>query len=260
MSEKDTKKETLDEDICQYATRLGDDAIILGHRISEWVSRGPFLEEDIALGNVSLDYIGRARMYYTYAAELSGDGKTEDDFAYLRGERDFQNHLINELPRGDFAYTIARQLLVDAFNTYYLAALTTSNDKTLAAIAEKGVKETKYHLRRSRDWTLRLGDGTQESHKRIQAAIDDIWGFTHELFEHDELERRLIDLGIGVDASLFKDQWLSDVTAVLEQANLVVPTQEWAVRGGRDGYHTENLGHILTEMQFIHRTYPGCQW
>jgi len=265
MSANDLKKSELKQDdlkqaIVNYAVRLGDDAIVLGHRNSEWVSNGPFLEEDIALGNVALDYIGRARMFYSYAAELSGDDKTEDDFAYLRDEREFQNFLINELPRGDFAYTIVRQLFVDVFNTYYLAALIESSDETLAAIAAKGAKETKYHLRRSRDWTLRLGDGTEESHNRMQAAIDDLWGYTHELFEHDALEQRLIDAGIAVDASVFKDQWMADVKAVLEEATLVVPDVEWAVRGGREGYHTENLGHLLTEMQFVYRSYPNSQW
>lgn len=250
----------LKQDIIDYAVRLGDDALILGHRISEWVSNGPFLEEDLALGNVSLDFLGRARLFYTYAAELSGDGKTEDDFAYLRNERQFQNYLIAELPRGDFAYTMARQLLVDVYNTHFLAALKRSGDETLAAIAVKGAKESKYHLRRSRDWTLRLGDGTGESHQRMQQGIDEVWGYSHELFEHDELEQRLIDAGIAVEASRFRDQWLADVTAILEEATLTVPAGDWAVRGGRQGYHTEYLGHVLTELQFVHRSYPNCQW
>ncbi len=250
----------LHQDLIDYTVRLGDDAIVLGHRVSEWVSKGPFLEEDIALGNVALDYIGRARMYYNYAAELTGNGKTEDDFAYLRNERQFQNYLINELPRGDFGYTIARQLLLDVYYTHYLSALKTSKDETLAAIAAKAIKETRYHLRRSTDWTLRLGDGTEESHQRIQAAVNDLWGYTHEIFEHDELEQRLIEAGIAVDASSFKNQWLADVTRVLEKATLTVPKTEWVVRGGREGYHTENLGHLLTEMQFVHRAYPNSVW
>ncbi|NIB40905.1 phenylacetate-CoA oxygenase subunit PaaC [Pseudomaricurvus alkylphenolicus] len=250
----------LKQDTINYTVRLGDDALILGHRISEWVSNGPFLEEDIALGNVSLDFIGRARMFYTYAADLSGEGKTEDHFAYMRNEREFQNYLINELPRGDFAYTIARQLFVDTYNHYFLTALTKSSDENLAAIAAKAVKETKYHLRRSTDWTLRLGDGTEESHKRMQAGIDDVWGYTKELFEHDELEQRLIDAGIAVDATRFKDQWLADIAAVIKEATLEMPDGEWAVRGGREGYHTENLGHILTELQYLHRCYPNSEW
>lgn len=250
----------MNQDLIQYAVRLGDDALVLGHRISEWVSNGPFLEEDIALGNVSLDFIGRARMYYGYAAELSGDGKTEDDFAYLRGEREFQNYLINELPRGDFAQTMARQLVIDIFNSHHLKALCKSADSTLAAIAAKGLKETKYHLRRSHDWTLRLGDGTEESHRRMQTAIDEVWGYTHELFEQDDLERRLSDAGIAVDTSLLREPWREEISAVLRKATLKVPEDSWAVRGGREGYHTENLGHLLTELQFVHRAYPGCQW
>ncbi len=254
-----TEKE-LQQDIINYAIRLGDDSLTLGHRVSEWVSNGPFLEEDIALGNVALDYIGRARMYYGYAAELSSDKKTEDTFAFLRGEREFQNYLINELPRGDFAYTISRQLIIDSYNVHFLNHLGQSVDKNLAAIAAKAIKETRYHLRRSRDWTLRLGDGTEESHKRIQKAFDALWGYTHELFEADALEQRLIDAGIAVDVGAIKAQWLTDVGTVLKQATLATPEDNWAVRGGREGYHTENLGHLLTEMQFLHRSYPGCRW
>lgn len=253
------------QDIMQYATRLGDDSIILGHRISEWVSNGPFLEEDIALGNVALDYIGRARMYYSYAAEVHNaqggeTSKSEDDFAYMRDEREYQNHLINELPRGDFAYTILRQLLVDVYNAHYLEALKLSTDKTLAAIAHKAAKETVYHNRRSKEWTLRLGDGTSESNERMQNAVDDLWGYTHEMFEQDELEQRLVAVGIAVDCASFKQAWLKDVSAILEQATLKVPEVQWAVRGGREGYHTESLGHILTEMQFVHRSMPGAKW
>jgi len=250
----------LKQAIITYAVRLGDDALVLGHRISEWVSHGPFLEEDIAQGNVALDFIGRSRMYYTYAADLTGNDKTEDDFAYLRSEREFQNHLINELPRGDFAYSTARQLMLDVYHSHYLSALMNSKDETLAAIAAKGVKETRYHLRRSKDWVLRLGDGTEESHQRLQAAVDDIWGYTDELFEHDLLEQSLIKAEIAVDASLFKDQWLAEVSEILTAATLTVPTTEWAVRGGREGYHTENLGHLLTELQHVHRCYPNSQW
>jgi len=255
MSDNDLKQATLD-----YALRLGDDSLVLGQRISEWVSNGPFLEEDIAYGNVALDYIGRARMYYGYAAELAADGRSEDDFAYLRNEREFRNYLINELPRGDFAFSQMRQLLVDIFNTGFLAVLAESQDPTLAAIAAKAIKETRYHLRRSREWILRLGDGTEESHRRAQKAVDDLWGYTHELFEPDEMEQRLVDAGIGVDTAALKTQWKQSVAAVLGEATLALPEDGWAVRGGRVGYHTENLGHLLTELQSIHRAYPGCQW
>lgn len=255
MSDEDLKQATLD-----YTLRLGDDALVLGQRISEWVSNGPFLEEDIAYGNVALDYIGRARMYYGYAAELAADGRSEDDFAYLRSEREFRNYLINELPRGDFAYSQVRQLLVDQFNTAFLDRLVESRDATLAAIAAKGIKETRYHLRRSREWVLRLGDGTAESRRRAQKGLDDLWGYTHELFEPDALEQRLAKAGIGVDTAALKSQWQQAVAATLGEATLNLPQEEWAVRGGRTGYHTEYLGHLLGELQSIYRSYPGCRW
>ena len=244
----------------EYTLRLADDSLILGHRLTEWTSHGPFLEEDIALSNVALDYLGRARMYYGYAAELSADGKTEDDFAYLRDEREFRNLLINELPRGDFAYSMVRQLFVDVFNSLYLPKLMQSNDATLAAVAAKGIKETQYHLRRSRDWTLRLGDGTAESHQRMQKAINSLWGYTHELFELDELEQLLVDQGVGVDSVALRAEWLAAVESILSEATLSRPEDDWVVKGGRTGYHTENLGHLLTEMQFLHRSNPGCEW
>lgn len=262
MSNKQTTEQVLN-----YATRLGDDALVLGHRISEWVSNAPFLEEDIAIGNVALDYIGRARMFYSYAAELANsltdddsNSKTEDDFAFLRNEREYQNYLINELPKGDFAFTIVRQLIIDIYNQYYLEALKSSTDKTLAAIAEKSAKETQYHCRRSKEWTLRLGDGTEESQQRMQRALDDIWGFTHELFEQDALEQDLVAKGIAVDSQRFKSAWLEDISDILTQAKLSVPNQDWVVRGGREGYHTENLGHLLTEMQFVYRSFPNAAW
>ena len=244
----------------EYAIRLGDDSVVLGHRISEWVSYGPFLEEDIAYGNVALDYIGRARMFYTYAAELADDGRTEDDFAYMRSDRDYHNLLLMEMPRGDFAYSQVRQLLADAYYTVLLPELVQSKDETLAAIAAKAIKETKYHLRRSRDWVLRLGDGTEESQKRTQKAVDQLWGYTHELLDMDETEQLLADNGIGVDVSKLRDAWFKLVSEILTEATITVPEDSWAVRGGRTGYHTENLGHMLTEMQIVHRSYPGCEW
>ena len=255
MNSNELKQATID-----YAVRLGDDSVILGHRLSEWTSRGPFLEEDIALGNVALDFLGRARFFYSYAAELAGNDKTEDDYAYLRDERQFQNQLILELPNGDFAVTMARQFLVDVYNTHYLDQLRKSADSQIAAIAHKAVKETSYHLRRSRDWVRRLGDGTEESHGRMQKAFADLWGYTHELFEQDELELNLVDQGIAANAAIIRDWWLEKVEGTLKESTLAMPTSEWAVRGGRAGYHSENLGHILTEMQYVHRAYPGCKW
>ena len=252
--------DTIKDATLEYAIRLGDDANVLGHRISEWVSRGPFLEEDIAYANVALDYIGRARMFYDYASKLANDGRTEDDFAYMRDDRQYRNLLLMEMPRGDFAYSQVRQLIVDVYYSLLLPQLMESKDDTLAAIAAKAIKETRYHLRRSRDWVLRLGDGTEESHRRAQSALDSLWGYTHEMFEMDETEQLLADSGIGVDTSKLRDEWHRQVSRIFTEATLSVPEDGWAVRGGRIGYHTENLGHILTEMQFVHRSYPGCQW
>jgi ring-1,2-phenylacetyl-CoA epoxidase subunit PaaC len=250
----------LNEATLQYAVRLGDDALILGHRLSEWCSKAPFLEEDLALTNVALDYIGRARMFYSYAAKLSGDGRSEDSFAYLRDCREFTNLLLHELPRGDFAFTMARQYLVDEYALAFMHALLDSSDQQLAGIAAKTVKESKYHLRRSRDWILRLGDGTAESHQRLQTAVDDLWGYTHELFELDELETSLVAAGIAVDSSALKPAWAAAVRTTLDEATIVVPADGWSVRGGRQGMHTESLGHLLSELQFMQRAYPGLEW
>ncbi len=255
MAEQNTRQDTL-----EYAQRLGDDAVVLGHRLSEWCSNAPFLEEDLALANTALDFIGRARMYYGYAAELADDGRTEDDFAYLRDQRDYRNLLLHELPRGDFAFTQARQYFIDVYNLLFLEELQQSADERLAAIAAKAVKESRYHLRRSRDWMLRLGDGTEESHRRTQTAVDNLWGYTHELFELDPLEQRLVDAGVAVDVAALRDPWREQVSTLLDEATLQQPADDWAVRGGREGYHTENLGHLLTEMQALHRAYPGCSW
>jgi ring-1,2-phenylacetyl-CoA epoxidase subunit PaaC len=248
------------EAIRDYAVRLGDDALVLGHRLSEWCSYGPFLEEDLALTNVALDFIGRARMFYAYAAELTGGDCSEDSFAYSRDCRDFRNLLIHELPRGDFAFTMVRQYLVDQYMLPYMEQLQHSADETLAAIAGKAVKESRYHLRRSRDWVLRLGDGTEESHRRMATALEDIWGFTPELFEMDDLETMLAVSGVGVDSTALKADWEAAVQATLAEATLTAPEGGWAVRGGRRGDHTEHLGHLLAELQFVQRAYPGLQW
>lgn len=253
----DTKSK---EAIKQYAIRLGDDALVLGHRLSEWCSYGPFLEEDLALTNVALDFIGRARMFYSYAAELAADGSTEDTYAYTRDCREFSNLLINELPRGDFAFSMARQYLVDVYNLAYMEALQLSADETLAAIAGKAVKESRYHLRRSHDWMLRLGDGTDESRQRLQRAVDELWGYTPELFALDALEQGLVAAGIGVDAVTLRPAWEQAVSATLAEATLQQPAGDWEVSGGRRGIHTESLGHMLSELQFMQRAYPGLRW
>jgi ring-1,2-phenylacetyl-CoA epoxidase subunit PaaC len=244
----------------QYAIRLGDDALIHGHRLSEWCSRGPFLEEDLALTNVALDFLGRARLFYGYAAELADSTYSEDDLAYRRDTREFTNALIYELPRGDFAFTMARQFLIDVFNLAFLTPLQTSADAQLAAIAGKAVKESRYHLRRSQQWMLRLGLGTAESHQRLQEAINELWGYTAELFESDALNAELCAAGIAVDLPALKPAWESQVREVLTAADTRIPEDDWQAGGGRQGKHTEWLGHLLCELQFLQRAYPGLEW
>ena len=243
-----------------YTLGLADDSLVLGQRLSEWCSHAPFLEEDVALANVALDYIGRARMFFGYAAELDGAGRDEDALAYLRDCRQYRNLLILELPRGDFAFSTARQFLVDAFQLPFLEALCASRDPQLAAIAGKAVMESRYHYRRSRDWILRLGDGTAESHRRLQSALEEIWGYTHEMFRAGAAEQGLVEAGIAPDRIALRSRWDALVTPVLEEATLKRPPDTWSVDGGRDGIHTEHLGHLLAELQFLQRTYPGLQW
>lgn len=246
--------------VADYAIRLGDDALILGHRLSEWCSRGPFMEEDLALTNVALDYLGRARMFLGYGAQLRGGECTEDTLAYLRDCREFTNLLINELPRGDFAFTMVRQYLLDEHALLFLDAMRHSSDPELAAIAAKALKETQYHQRRSREWMLRLGDGTEESQRRLQQALEDIWGYVPELFAMDALERELADAGIAVDREALAGPWREAVQATFAETEVTLPADDWQVEGGRTGYHTEHLGHLLSELQFLQRAYPGLQW
>ena len=246
--------------LLNYCIALGDDSLTLGHRLSEWCRNGPFLEEDLALTNVSLDFMGRARLFYGYAAEVEGQGRSEDDLAYLRDCREYRNFLINELPNGDFAFTMARQLMVDSFDMGFFEGLTRSSDSMLAAIAAKAIKESRYHLRRSQDWIIRLGDGTQESHERTQNAFNQLWGYAAEMFEISEEEQQLVDAGIAVDRTALKEDWTTGMHAVLKQATLEIPAQDWAIGGGRDGQHTEHLGFLLAELQFLQRSYPGQQW
>ena len=245
-------------EISQYAVRLGDDALITAQRLCEWSSRAPTLEEDLALANVGLDYLGRARMCYSYAGELLG--KTEDQLAYLRDPREFENAMIVELPRGDFAFTMVRQYLLDEFESRFFTALANSTDARLAAIAQKTVKEVRYHLRRSLEWMKRLGLGTAESNDRSQQALDELWGYVDELFEMDALEKALMTSGAGVDKATLRADWNAVVKNTLLTVGLSVPSHDWQVRGGRSGVHTEHLGHLLTELQYLQRAYPGLAW
>ncbi len=248
------------QDLVNYAIALGDDSLTLGHRLSEWSSNAPFLEEDLALSNVALDFIGRAMMFYSYAGETEGAGRSQDDIAYLRDCREYRNLLICELPIGDFADTIARQFLVDVYDVGFYTELMKSADETLAAIAAKAIKESRYHLRRSEEWVKRLGDGTSESHDRIQRAFNDVWGYTHELFEVDKTEQNLIDSGIAVDRPALQTDWERYVQLLLDEATLETPDGQWSIRGGREGLHTEHLGYLLAELQFMQRAYPGLEW
>ncbi len=243
-----------------YLLQMGDNALILSHRLGEWCGHGPVLEQDIALTNIALDLLGQARMWLSYAGEVEGAGRTEDDLAYLRDAHQFRNVLLVEQPNGDWAHTIVRQFFFDAYHYYCYQALLQSRDERVAAIAEKALKEVTYHLRYSSEWTIRLGDGTEESHRRMQAAVDDLWMFTGELTTPNEVEREAAAAGIGPDLGQVKALWDAKVHEVLEEATLAIPTNNWMQSGGKDGRHTEHLGYILAEMQFLQRAYPGLQW
>jgi ring-1,2-phenylacetyl-CoA epoxidase subunit PaaC len=243
-----------------YTLRRADDALISGHRLSEWCGHAPMLEEDMALANMGLDLLGQARELYCYAAKVEGKGNDEDKFAYLRDVRQYRNLLLLEQPNGDFARTIARQFFYAAFADRYWRAMLKSTDPTLAAIAAKSEKESAYHLRHSSEWMVRLGDGTDESHARAQTAIDDLWAYTGEMFAVDDSERALIDAGIAVDPAALQAQWLKTVSDVVDEATLVLPKNNWMQQGGRSGRHSEHLGHLLSELQSMQRTFPGATW
>ena len=251
---------TKQEALFTYTLRLADNALILGHRLSEWSSYAPILEEDLALTNIALDLIGRAQALYKYAAQIEGKGRTEDDLVYKRAERKFLNCLLLEQPNGDFAVTIARQIFNSAFELQFFEALSKSKDETLAALAVKCLKEVKYHWRHAYDWLQRLGDGTEESHERIQKGIEDLWMFTGELFEIDEVETMLIEEGIAVDNSGLYEKWNSVVSDAIASATLTRPADGYMQTGGRSGVHTENLGFILAELQYLPRAYPDATW
>ena len=243
-----------------FLLRRADDALILGHRLSEWCGHAPMPEEDMALANIGLDLIGQARTLYDAAAAAEGAGNDEDRYAYLRDAPQFRNLLLCEQPNGDFARTIVRQFFYSAFADPYWRAMQGSADTTLAAIAAKSEKESAYHLRHASEWMVRLGDGTPESHRRAQDALDALWPFTGEMFETDDAERGLIATGIAVDPAGPRGAWAATLRMVLARAGLAQPAGTWMQTGGRSGRHTEHLGHLLAEMQHIARTYPGARW
>ena len=244
----------------KYVLALGDDALILGQRLSQWAYKGPFLEEDIALSNISLDLFGRANLLLEYAATLREKGSTADDLAFKRNERQFSNHILSEQPNGNFADTIVRQFFLDAFYKLFLQKLTKSKDEQLSAIAQKSIKETTYHLRHSSKWIIRLGDGTVESHAKVQSAIDNLWMFTNELFEMNEIDNEMLEQKIGVDCSKLKIEWDKIINEVLSEATLNRPEDANMPTGGRQGIHTEHLGHLLSDMQYLQRAYPDATW
>lgn len=244
----------------EYVLRLGDNCLILGHRVSEWCGHGPILEEDLALANVALDLIGQAKLWLSLAGEIEGAGRDADKLAYLRDVREFRNLLLLEQKNGDFGFTMARQFLFDAWHYLLLRELHRSTDTRIAEIADKAVKEVAYHLERSGDWVVRLGDGTEESHRRMQKAVNILWPYTGELFEMDEVDTALLRTGVGSDLALLRQPWLEHVGSIFEEATLEQPASGWAQRGGKRGLHSEHLGYLLAEMQFLQRAYPGAAW
>jgi ring-1,2-phenylacetyl-CoA epoxidase subunit PaaC len=250
----------MNQSLINYTLHLADNSLILGQRNSEWCGHGPVLEQDIAITNISLDLIGQARNFYQYAATLIGGDTTEDSLAYLRKEREFKNCLLVEQPNGDWAQTILRQFFFSQYQHLLFQQLQNSKHEQLAAIAEKSLKEVTYHLRWSSEWVIRLGDGTEESHKRMLKAIDELWRYTGELFEAVEYEIRAANDGTGVDISKLKESWMNKVQEVFYEATLLIPPKTFMQTGGKEGRHTEHLGYILTELQYMQRAYPGCEW
>ena len=248
------------QDLFQYLLRLGDDRLVLGHRLSEWCGHAPILEEDIALANVALDLVGQANLFLTLAAETENKGRDADALAYLRDAIDYRNALLVELPNGDFALTVARQFFFSTYGMLQSDGLRRSANTHLAGIAAKAHKESKYHVRHSGEWMLKLGDGTDESHRRLQSAVDDLWRYTGELFLSDEMEQRLARANIGVESASLEGAWLEQVRDVLRGAGITIPEVKWMQRGGREGRHTEHLGHMLGEMQVLQRQHPGATW
>lgn len=251
---------TTKDALINYCLRIGDTSLILGQRMSEWCSNGPILEEDIAMTNIALDLFGQARTVLTYAGELEGKGRTEDDLAYKRNEREFYNSLLSERPNGHFGDTVARIFLQSAYFYHLYNALSSSKDAMISAHAAKSLKEVTYHLRHSAEWIVRLGDGTDESKEKIQTSIHEIWDYTGNLFEMNEVDAILIKEGIVVNQAEIKLKWDKTVDEVLERAKLIRPTDGYMQTGSLDAIHSEYLGHLLAEMQFLPRAYPDAKW
>jgi ring-1,2-phenylacetyl-CoA epoxidase subunit PaaC len=249
-----------DTERSRYVLRLADTSLILGQRLGEWVGHAPALEEDLGLANLSLDLIGQARLLLTYAGELEGRGRSEDQLAFLRDGSDFFNVALAEQPNGDFGYTIVRQCLLDAWQLELYTELQYSSDRRLAEIAAKALKETQYHFRYSANWLVRLGDGTDESKRRVQSALDELWRFTAELCAPDALDEQMAELGVAPDLAKLRARWLARIDGVLREATLTRPADVSYPWHGKRGQHSEHLGYLLAEMQFMQRAYPGAQW
>jgi ring-1,2-phenylacetyl-CoA epoxidase subunit PaaC len=249
-----------DNNLIQYIYGIADNALILGQRLGELCGHGPNLEVDIAMTNIALDLLGQTRSYYQYAAKLSENAATEDTIAFLRSEREYKNVLLVEQPNTDFAYSIGRQFLYDVYHLLLLTELQNSKDETLSAIAKKSIKEVSYHQRFSSDWIKRLGDGTEESHQKIQNAINDLWTFTDELFHQTDADIEMVSEGIGADATKLKDAFYAKVSEVLTEATLQIPDMKYFQKGGKQGIHSEHMGYLLADMQFMQRTFPNMNW
>ena len=246
--------------LAEFALRLGDNALVLGQRLAGWTGHAPILEEDLALTNVALDLIGQARLWLAYAGEAEDRGRSADALAYTRDARDYRNVLLVERPNGDYAATTARQFLFDTWHFYLLQALAVSSDACVCGIAQKAVREVAYHVRRSGDWVVRLGDGTEKSHALMQAAIDDAWPYTGELFTADAIDTALYEAGVGCDLTRLRDPWRVHVEGVLTDATLAIPADGWMHGGGKAGRHTEHLSYLLAEMQAVARAVPAERW
>jgi ring-1,2-phenylacetyl-CoA epoxidase subunit PaaC len=248
------------ENLIKYILGIADNSLILGQRLGELCGHGPNLETDIALTNISLDLLGQTRNYYQYIAKLQGEGKTEDDIAFMRSEREYVNVLLVEQPNDHFGFVMARQFYFDIFHYLLMQKLQDSNNETLAAIAKKGLKEVSYHLRFSSDWVKRLGDGTSESHQKMQEAINDRWLFVNEMFLNTDADIAMIEAGIGVDVSELKEAYHQKVAAILTEATLSIPDEKYFQKGGKEGIHSEHMGFILTELQYMQKSYPNLKW
>ncbi len=256
----DASMPTLGQAHFDYLLRLGDTSLVLAQRLGEWVGHAPALEEDLGLANVALDLLGQARLLLTYAGELEGCGRNEDALAYRRDVPEFRNHALVEQPNGDFGFTVVRQFLIDGWQRELYGALSQSTDARLAAIAAKALKETEYHWRFSSRWLVRLGDGTAESHARVQGALSELWAYTHEFFVEDPVDRVLSAAGIAPSLPSLETRWRALIAPVVAEATLSLPRERGRLTAGKRGMHGEALGFLLAEMQFLQRAYPGAEW